>query len=233
MVILRGLRFLMKRVMRIFTYREKGIGKLLAVSIAVVLFLVIGTIVILLNNRIVSKQNVPIDNLGELEGNAVLEYDNCDNAEVEITHEISDIEEYGSALSGSDVSASSDETEEDYYRMSTSLTAEEVEQFAAEIKKDILQYNWDALAEKISYPIVISGITVHNKEDFLKLNIDGNLNPEFVEAIRTETCQEMFCNWQGVMMGATGQIWFGNVDNGKGTSELLIIGINDMLEIQM
>lgn len=118
----------------------------------------------------------------------------------------------------------------DYYMMSTSLTAEEVEQFAAEIKNDILTYNWDALAEKISYPIAISGITVHNREDFLKLDIDGNLNQEFVDAINEETCQKMFCNWQGVRMGATGQIWFGNVDNGNGTSELLIIGIHDMLD---
>lgn len=122
-------------------------------------------------------------------------------------------------------------TEEDYYMMFTSLKAEEVEQFAEEIKSDILENNWEALAEKISYPIVISGITVTNRDEFLKLDMDGKLNQEFVEAIRAETCRKMFCNWQGVMMGETGQIWFSNVDNGTGTSELLIIGINDMLEI--
>lgn len=122
-------------------------------------------------------------------------------------------------------------TEEDYYMMFTSLTAEEVEQFAVEIKNDISENNWEALTAKISYPIVISGITVNNREEFLKLDVDGNLNREFVEAIRAETCRKMFCNWQGVMMGETGQIWFSNVDNGTGTSELLIIGINDMLEI--
>lgn len=122
-------------------------------------------------------------------------------------------------------------SEEDYYMMFTSLTAEEVEQFAEEIKSDILENNWEALAEKISYPIVISGITVTNRDEFLKLDVDGKLNQEFVEAIRAETCRKMFCNWQGVMMGETGQIWFSNVENGEGTSELLIIGINDMLEI--
>lgn len=131
------------------------------------------------------------------------------------------------SLCGSDESS---ETEEDYYMMSTSLTAEEVEQFAVEIKNDISKNNWDALAEKISYPIVINGIMVNNREDFLKLDIDGNLNQKFVDAINAETCRKMFCNWQGVRMGDTGQIWFANVDNGKGTMELLIIGINDMLE---
>ncbi len=51
-----------------------------------------------------------------------------------------------------------------------------------------------------------------------------------MDAVKAETCQKMFCNGQGMMMGADGQIWFGNVDNGEGTSELLIIGINDMME---
>ena len=113
-----------------------------------------------------------------------------------------------------------------------SSETEEVEQFAEEIKNDILKHDWDALSEKISYPIVINGTTVTNREDFLKLDIDGKLNQEFVEAIRAETCRKMFCNWQGVMMGDAGQIWFENVDNGTGTPELSIIGINNMLETE-
>ena len=141
---------------------------------------------------------------------------------------MSDTEDY--EVRESDESIQSSETEEDYYMTSTGVTAEEVEQFAEEIKIDILKHDWDALSEKISYPIAINGTTVNNREDFLKLDIDGKLNQEFVEAVRAETCRKMFCNWQGVMMGTTGQIWFGNVDNGTGTWELSIIGINNMLE---
>ena len=140
---------------------------------------------------------------------------------------MSDTEDY--EVRESDESIQSSETE-DYYMTSTGVTAEE--QFAEEIKNDILKHDWDALSEKISYPIVINGTTVTNREDFLKLDIDGKLNQEFVEAIRAETCRKMFCNWQGVMMGDAGQIWFGNVDNGTGTSELSIIGINNMLETE-
>ena len=33
-------------------------------------------------------------------------------------------------------------------------------------------------------------------------------------------------------MGDAGQIWFENVDNGTGTPELSIIGINNMLETE-
>ena len=143
---------------------------------------------------------------------------------------MSDTEDY--EVRESDESIQSSETEEDYYMIATGVTAEEVEQFAEEIKIDILKHDWDALSEKISYPIVINETMVNNREDFLKLDIDGKLNQEFVEAVRAETCRKMFCNWQGVMMGATGQIWFGNVDNGTGTWELSIIGINNMLETE-
>lgn len=222
MGILRGLRFLKKKFMRIFDYRIKYSEKLLVGSIAVVLLLISGMVVIQINNKMASGQNVLIDNIGEIESNDTM---------IETSHEMNDIEDYEKRES--DESIKIIETEEDYYMMSTSLTAEEVEQFAVEIKYDILKNNWDALAEKISYPIVINGITLNNREEFLKLDIDGNLNQGFVEAISAETCRKMFCNWQGVMMGNTGQIWFSNVDNGKGTSELLIIGINDMFEGEM
>ena len=116
---------------------------------------------------------------------------------------MSDTEDY--EVRESDESIQSSETE-DYYMTSTGVTAEE--QFAEEIKNDILKHDWDALSEKISYPIVINGTTVTNREDFLKLDIDGKLNQEFVEAIRAETCRKMFCNWQGVMMRDSGQICF-------------------------
>lgn len=216
MEILSGLRFLKKRFMSIFDYRKKWKGKLLVGSSAIVVLLISGVIAIQ-SNKNVSEQSVLIHNLGEIESN--------DNTINKTNHAVSDLENYEER--GSDESS---ETEEDYYMLSTSLTAEEVEQFAVEIKNDILKNNWDALAEKISYPIVINGIMVNNREDFLKLDIDGNLNQKFLDAISAETCRKMFCNWQGVMMGDTGQIWFANVDNGKGTLELLIIGINDMLE---
>lgn len=75
---------------------------------------------------------------------------------------MSDTEDY--EVRESDESIQSSETEEDYYMTSTGVTAEE--QFAEEIKNDILKHDWDALSEKISYPIVINGTTVTNREDF-------------------------------------------------------------------
>ena len=58
---------------------------------------------------------------------------------------MSDTEDY--EVRESDESIQSSETE-DYYMTSTGVTAEE--QFAEEIKNDVLKHDWDALSEKIS-----------------------------------------------------------------------------------
>lgn len=122
------------------------------------------------------------------------------------------------------------QTEEDYYKIATSLSASEVEQFAMDVKNDILSNDWESLSEKIVYPIVISGTTIEGQSELLKLDIKENLNQEFIDAVENETCEKMFCNWQGISMGATGQIWIGSVYDEKGEIQLKIIGINGMLD---
>ena len=125
----------------------------------------------------------------------------------------------------------SGETQEDYYEVATTLsTASEIEEFALDIKEDVLSKDWISLSEKIKYPITINGITVNDSTAFQELDIDERISQEFVDAIAAESCREMFCNWQGIMMGATGQIWFTNLDDGSETWELKIFGINGMLD---
>lgn len=121
-------------------------------------------------------------------------------------------------------------TSEDFYKVATSLSASEVEEFALSVKEDVLSKDWETLSEKIAYPISIGGITVNNSSDFLKLDFGEKLNQEFVDGINAESCREMFCNYQGIMMGTTGQIWLASVDDGGGSWELKIIGINGMLK---
>lgn len=121
-------------------------------------------------------------------------------------------------------------TAEDYYAMVTSESAEKVEQFAAGIKEDVLFKDWESLSEKLSYPIQIGGKAVQNSREFLEMDIDGMLNQDFVNAIAAETCREMFFNYQGIMMGATGQVWFASVDNGAGQWELKVIALNGLIK---
>lgn len=116
-------------------------------------------------------------------------------------------------------------TPEDYYAMVTSESAEEVEQFAAGVKEDVLLKDWESLSKKLSYPIQIGGKTIQNDREFLDMDIDGMLNQAFVNGISDESCRKMFFNYQGIMMGATGQIWIASVDTG-GQWELKVIAIN-------
>lgn len=48
----------------------------------------------------------------------------------------------------------------EFYDVATPETASTVEAYATEIRKQILDKNWDALAAEISFPIEISGVTV-------------------------------------------------------------------------
>ena len=122
------------------------------------------------------------------------------------------------------------ETAEDYYSMVTYASAKEVEQFAAGVKEDVLLKDWESLSGKLSYPIQISGKAIQNAKEFLALDIDGKLNQEFVNAIDKESCREMFCNYQGIMMGETGQIWIASVKSSSGQWELKVIALNGLTD---
>lgn len=121
------------------------------------------------------------------------------------------------------------ETAEDFYSMVTSASAEEVEQFAAGIKDDIMVKDWESLSQKLAYPIQIEGKVINNNDEFLQLDIDSRLSREFVDGIAAESCREMFFNYQGIMMGETGQVWIASVDNGAGEWELKVIALNGLI----
>lgn len=117
-------------------------------------------------------------------------------------------------------------TAEDYYKVATSLSASEVEKFAMDVQKDVLGKDWTALSEKIAYPITINGNTINDSAAFLKLDFN-NISQEFMNEMKAESCHEMFCNYQGIMMGATGEIWLsGVIENDKETFK--VIAINGM-----
>lgn len=121
-------------------------------------------------------------------------------------------------------------TKVDHYRVASSLPVDAIEAFAEAVKTDILLRDWESLSQKISYPIRIDGVEVPDAEDFRGLDLETRLDPEFVKAIGEESCRQMFCNWQGISMGAAGQIWFAEILHGDGSSELKIIGMNGMLQ---
>ena len=121
--------------------------------------------------------------------------------------------------------------EEAYYSLATGFSKNETEQYAEKVKQLFLDRRWDALAEEIRFPAMIDGTEVGTKEDFLKLDLENGLNPYFFVELEEETCREMFCNYQGIMMGATGRVWIADVPVGNGSFRgLKIIAVNGLKE---
>ena len=118
------------------------------------------------------------------------------------------------------------EDDANYYEVATSLPKTEVEAFATSVRKMILDKDWNGLSDKIGYPINIGGTNYQSKDDLLLADLDSIVTEQFVAAIESESCQNMFCNWQGIML-ASGEIWIGEVLNDDFSSQgLKIIAIN-------
>ena len=94
----------------------------------------------------------------------------------------------------------------------------EVESFALEIKQQILDGDWNGLSEKIAYPITIGEVEYADAKEFASADWNTILSKDFITAIENESCQNMFCNYEGIMFG-DGQIWFSQVMNEEVTPE--------------
>lgn len=115
----------------------------------------------------------------------------------------------------------------DRYKMCTDLPAEEVEGFAARVRQFILASDWEGLSKVISYPVAVGAVTYQSREEFLEGDIQAVIDEDFIKAIEAESCRDLFCNWQGIMLGETGQIWIGDVyDETQTSHELKVTGIN-------
>lgn len=112
------------------------------------------------------------------------------------------------------------ETPSDWYSVATGLSVDEVEAFAKTIRHNVLTENWKALADKISYPLIIQDQEIREKKNFVEWMEIFSFNPSFAAALDNETCTAMFCNWQGICM-ADGRIWFNEVNG-----ELKITAVN-------
>lgn len=155
---------------------------------------------------------------------------NTDTADVSIantdTADVSDIPQ-------SVVSQPEDGTIADsgFYRVATGISSVDVERYAAQVRQQFLAHDWTAVASEIAYPVAISGVTYSSSASFLEAseNFDGNLDDAFFSALEAEDCVEMFCNYQGIMLGETGQVWIGEVlDESLASQGLKIIAVNGL-----
>lgn len=151
------------------------------------------------------------------------------SSETEVTEDINTAENTKEAIiEGTSTADNMSETTDNpnYYQICTALSKEEVEAFASKVKQQILSHNWADIAEEIAYPITVGDITYENKEEFASGDFDDILDDAFMKAIEAESCKNMFCNWQGIMLG-TGQLWISEVLNDDLSSQgLKITAIN-------
>ena len=115
-------------------------------------------------------------------------------------------------------------TPEDQYAQVTNRSVEEVEAFAKVVRYNMLEMNWAALEEKILFPLQVQDMTLQTMQEFIEW-----IDPFFPYSrsrslLEGESCETMFCNWQGICM-AEGFIWLNEVGN-----DLKITAIN--VEIQ-
>lgn len=114
---------------------------------------------------------------------------------------------------------------EKYYLFSLNITDEEIEQFAAEVRDELVNGDWEAIAKKANYPLRVGTAVYDTDEEFLAQDWDNYFSDEWKEALKAETCREMGCNGEGFML-ASGAVWVFDVAGENGSEQLLIWSIN-------
>lgn len=114
------------------------------------------------------------------------------------------------------------------YSVCTDISAWEVERFAKRVRKQLLEGDYESLAEECKYPVTVNGAAYESKEALLSANLLQNPGQDFLDAVREETGENMFRSWQGIMLG-NGEVWIGEALKDDLTSEgLKIIAFNNL-----
>ena len=107
------------------------------------------------------------------------------------------------------------------------LDVAEVRQFLRDLKSGIASTNEKAICDMIEYPLRTTDVSVSNAAA-CRENFGTILNRKVVAAVSAQSFDELFVNYQGVMIGS-GQVWFSGICRDKGceTSDMKIIAVNN------
>ncbi|MFG6383410.1 MAG: hypothetical protein K1V96_04035 [Lachnospiraceae bacterium] len=175
------------------------------------------------------NSNSENNNTGNSQENSNLENNNTDNNQENSNLENNNTDNNQEVAESPQPNTNANEEDNGFYETSTSRTSSEVESFAETIKSLVLAKDWTGLSNLIAYPISIDGAFYNDSAAFLSIDFENNLNPDFISSLEAETCHEMFNNWQGISMGANGEIWFKDVYSDESNSTLQITAINGMI----
>lgn len=105
------------------------------------------------------------------------------------------------------------EGEEDYeyYSACTIFSKAEVEDFALTVKEQIMDKDWEGLAENIAYPITIADKTYSDKASFVEENWDHIFPANFYNSLDEEGCIDLECSSDGIVL-ANGLVIIGQIE---------------------
>lgn len=113
-----------------------------------------------------------------------------------------------------------------YYSLVTDLPKSEVEAFAKQVRECVVSQDWSRLAAFMCDSVTVDGDT-YSVKDFDQMDF-SRVNADFISATEAESCQDMFCNWQGIMLG-NGEIWISAVTDEDEEKTLCVTAINGLL----
>jgi hypothetical protein len=110
-----------------------------------------------------------------------------------------------------------------------SLAPDEARKFLGLIKELISLKDRQKLALLVDYPINVNlhgkTVQIKSRKDFIR-NYNEIITPRVRKSALKQNFEDLFVNWQGVMIGS-GEIWFGAVIQKGGQTVLKIIAINN------
>ena len=115
----------------------------------------------------------------------------------------------------------------DYYIVATNYSKNEVEEFAAKVREAILGRDWQTLSTMVYYPITVDETELKNADEFVSFMSAADISDDYYEAVRAESCVDMFANSHGIMFG-DGEVWIAeyleDISDEKG--QLYVIALN-------
>lgn len=114
-------------------------------------------------------------------------------------------------------SAYGEPADADFYAAATSFDKAVVEGFAADVRRVVLEEDWETLSQMIAYPLTAAdGTALNSAEEFTAFMAGKTLASDVRADFEEEPCREMFANDQGVSM-ADGRLWFTEVIRADGS----------------
>lgn len=105
-----------------------------------------------------------------------------------------------------------------YYSYGYELSQEEVT-FVKSLQVALESDNRNWISESLSYPLKVTTQNgekiVSNKEELLN-DFESIFNCEIKKSVKQQDLNNIFSNWQGLMLGSDGQVWITTVEDDGG-----------------